>query len=50
MIVMAEMAVEEEKQNIEDDNDFVNDKGELIATPSLFICSPSHLHRTSWDL
>ena len=48
--VMAEMAVEEEKQDIEDDNDFVNDKGEPTTTPSLFLCSPSYLPRTSWDL
>lgn len=42
-VVMAEMAVEEEKQDIEEDSGFVNEKGVPIATPSLFFCSPSHL-------
>ena len=39
---MAETAVEE-KQDIEDDSEFVNDKGEPTITPSLFLCSLSHL-------
>jgi len=37
---MAEMAVEEEKQDIEDDNDFVNDKGEPTPTPYCFFVRP----------
>jgi hypothetical protein len=34
--VMAEMAVEDENKDIEDDNEFVNDKSEPTTTPSFF--------------
>ena len=44
--VMAEMAVEEENKDIEDDIDFVNDKSEPTATPLLSLCSPSYSLRT----
>jgi len=44
--VMAEMAIEEENKDMEDDNDFVNDKSEHTATHLFFLGSPSYSPRS----